>query len=106
LLQKTLTANNKVNLSSQYVAVAGVDKNAVPRILRTDEKGGLLLGGSGALPTWETFSLEYFGTTNNIARVIYRVGIDEVARVELTYRAGGAADNDILTGGNLILPVP
>jgi hypothetical protein len=103
LLEKTLTANNKVRLSSQYHAVAGVDENAVPRILLTDDQGRLILGGGAALPEWETFELEYWGLTNNLKTVIYKVGTEEVARIALTYRSGGAADNDLLSGGTLTI---
>lgn len=102
MLEKTLTDNNKVRLSSQYHAVAGVDENAVPRILLTDEEGRLILGGAN-LPEWETFDLEYWGATNNLKTVIYKVATVEVARIALTYRSGGAADNDLLSGGTLTI---
>lgn len=103
MLEKTLTGNAKVRLNPQYVAVAGVDDDAVPRILHTDKDGNLILGGGPALPTWETFDLEYWGATNNLKTVIYKVASVEVARIALTYRSGGAADNDLLAGGTLTI---
>lgn len=99
MLEKTLTGNAKVRLNPQYVAAAGQDKDAIPRILATDEQGRLILGGGAALPEWETFDLHYWGSTNNLKFAIFKVAAVEVARIALTYRSGGAADNDILTGG-------
>jgi hypothetical protein len=103
LFEKTLNSNNKVRAASQYPIVAGVDKNKVPQLLLTDEDGRLLLGGGAALPEWETFDLEYWGATNNLKTVIYKVAGEEVARIALTYRSGGAADNDLLSGGTLTI---
>jgi hypothetical protein len=103
--EKTLQGNHKVRLNTQYVAVAGKDRNAVPQILATDDQGRLILGGI-SLPEWQTFALEYWGTTNNLKTVIYYYAEVEVARISLTYRSGGAADNDFLTGGEITLPPP
>lgn len=103
MLELTLTGNQKVNLDSRYQAVAGKDDDNVPRILHTDKDGNLILGGGPALPTWETFDLEYWGATNNLKTVIYKVAGEEVARMALTYRSGGAADDDLLSGGALTI---
>lgn len=103
--EKTLQGNHKVRLSTQYQVVAGKDRNAVPQILATDDQGRLILGGI-SLPEWKTFALEYWGATNNLKTVIYYYDAVEVARIGLTYRSGGAADNDLLTGGALTIPTP
>lgn len=103
MLEITLVDNNKVRLASQYHAIAGKDETNTPRILLTDDQGRLILGGGAALPAWETFDLEYWGVTNNLKTVIYKVAGEEVARMALTYRSGGAADNDLLSGGTLTI---
>jgi hypothetical protein len=103
VFEKTLNSNHKVRAATQYSLVAGVDKDKVPQLLLVDPEGRLLLGGGAALPEWETFELEYWTTTNNLKTVIYKVGTDEVARIALTYRNGGAADNDLLSGGTLTI---
>lgn len=103
MLELTITGNNKVRLSSLYYLLAGKDKDSVPRLVLTDEQGRLILGGAAALPEWQTFDLEYWGATNNLKTVIYKVAGVEVARVALTYQNGGAANNDLLIGGILTI---
>lgn len=105
MLEHTLAGNQKVRLASQYQLAAGKDEAGNPLLLRVDGEGRLLLGGGPQLPEWETFELEYWGNpeTNNLKTVIYKVAGEEVARISLTYRNGGLADDDILTGGTVTL---
>jgi hypothetical protein len=104
VLEIAITDNQKLRANTQYPIVAGIDKDRVPRLVLTDPEGRLIIGGGASLPEWETFDLEYWGVTNNLKTVIYKVGATEVARIALTYRSGGAADNDLLTGGTLTIP--
>lgn len=109
MLEKTITANNKVRLNPQYVLISGVDANNVPRLFRTKPDGTLALGGL-TLPDWDEFSLDYYATPlkTNLKTVIYLVGVPlgvplEVARIELTYVGGGLVENDVLVGGVLTI---
>jgi hypothetical protein len=103
MLEKTITSNNKVRLNPQYPIVAGVDKDNVPRLLRTDDDGRIDLGGV-ILPEWDSVVLAYFTSTNNVQTAIYKLVGVEVARFTFTYVGGGAADNDRLATATFSKP--
>src|SRR5258708_2495721 len=100
MFEQTLNSNNKIRLSPEYQALAGVDKTGVPRLLPSRPDGRLELGGAD-LPKFDTFAIAFWGTTNNIKTVIYTLLSVEVARWTFAYAGGGAANDDVLTSGVL-----
>src|SRR4051812_42314065 len=103
MLEKTITQNNKVRASTQYPIIAGVDKDNVPQLLRVKPDGTIDLGGV-TMPVWETFQVNYIGSTNNIGTVIFKVQSNEVGRFTFTYRNGAAADDDDIATGAFTTP--
>jgi hypothetical protein len=99
MLEKTITQNNKVRASTQYPIIAGVDKDNVPQLLKVKADGTIDMGGV-TMPVWETFEVQFYGSTNNIHYVIFKVQSNEVGRWTFTYRNGALVDDDdIATGG-------
>jgi hypothetical protein len=103
VLEQTLVSNNKVRLNPQYPVIAGVDENKIPQLLKVKTDGTLDLGGV-TLPVFETFTVNYIGSTNNIGTVIFYVQSNEVARWTFTYRNGAVADDDDIMTGALTFP--
>lgn len=102
MLEKTLTAGNKVRADPQYPVIA-VDKDNVPRFLLVKPDGTLDLGGV-VIPKFDNFTIQYFGSTNNVRYVIYTLASVEVGRWTFVYAGSGAADNDKLTSGAFTTP--
>lgn len=50
------------------------------------------------IPTYDEMVLAYYGSTNNLHTVTYKLSGTTVATLTLTYAASGAADDDVLTG--------
>jgi hypothetical protein len=103
MLEKTITANNKVRANPQYPIVAGVDKDNVPQLVRTTADGRLDLGGV-ALPAWDRFEVAFIGATNNVATVVYRLDGNLVGTWTFTYRHGAVADDDDVISGVFTTP--
>jgi hypothetical protein len=102
VLEIAIVNNNKLRANQQYPIVAGIDKDKVPRLVRTDPDGRLELSGA-QIPTFDAFAVGYYGTTNNVHTVIYTLVGTEVARWTFTYAGGGAADDDDVIAGVLAL---
>jgi hypothetical protein len=102
VLEITITGNQKLRANQQYPVVAGVDKDKVPRLVRTDADGRLELSGV-SIPTFDAFAVAYYGATNNVHTVIYTRNGTEVARWTFTYVGGAAADDDDVASGVLAI---
>lgn len=100
MLEKTITDNQKVRCSTQYQIAAGIDNDGVPQLLKTDSEGRLIAGGAD-LPAYDAYSIDRYGSTNNIHRIIYTKSAVEVARWTFLYVGGGAANDDKLLSGQL-----
>jgi hypothetical protein len=102
VLEIAIVNHTKLRANQQYAIVAGIDKDKVPRLVRTDADGRLELSGA-QIPTFDTFAVAYYGATNNVQTVIYTLAGTEVARWTFTYAGGGAADDDDVIAGVLAL---
>lgn len=83
------------------MAGATQQDGGVPKLLKVDGQGQLYtVAGAllGAAPPHDEIQLDYYGSTNNLQTVVYRLENETVATWTLTYAGGGAADNDILSG--------
>lgn len=87
-------------LDDRCVLLVGVDPTdkKTPRYLPIGP-GGLKIdteGGGLALPHYDDAVLSYYGATNNLQQVTYKLATATVATLLLTYAGGGAADDDKL----------
>lgn len=91
-------------LQDTVLMVAGADpSNPTKALLLPISAKGLVcdIQGGEQVPAHDSITLEYYGSTNNLHYVKYRVGGTSgtvVATNTLTYAGGGAANNDKLVG--------
>jgi hypothetical protein len=67
--------------------------NLLRKITENTYQGSLSVQGF-QVPSFDEIELSYYGSTNNIAQVIYKKSGDNVKVLTLTYVNGGVADND------------
>lgn len=67
--------------------------NLLRKITENTFQGSLSVQGF-QVPPFDEIELSYYGSTNNIAQVIYKKSGDSVKVLTLTYVNGGVADND------------
>lgn len=51
-------------------------------------------GGSFVISTFDSQTFSYFGATNNVETVVYKLGATTVAILTFTYVGGGASNDD------------
>lgn len=66
------------------------------KVIQIAARGGSVPGFE--IPTYDQIVLDYYGSTNNLETVTYKLAGNTVAVLTLTYAAAGAADNDKLIG--------
>lgn len=98
-LEKTLTGNRQARLNPQYVMIAGIDDNDVPRFFKVTPEGSLTFSLGGIdLPAYDTILCAYWGDpgshTNNLHTAIFKLDGTEVGRWTITYVNGAVANND------------
>ena len=67
--------------------------NLLRKITENTYQGSLSVQGF-AIPPYDAIRIDYYGSTNNIAQVIYKKSGASVKTLTLTYVGGGVADND------------
>ena len=67
--------------------------NLLRKITENTYQGSLSVQGF-AIPPYDAIDIDYYGSTNNIAQVIYKKSGASVKTLTLTYVGGGVADND------------
>ena len=74
--------------------ILGDGKNNLLRKITENTYQGSLSVQGFQVPSFDEIELSYYGSTNNIAQVIYKKSGDNVKVLTLTYVNGGVADND------------
>lgn len=79
MLEQTLTNNEKVRLNPQYPVIAGIDLNAVPRLIKTDENGYLILSPQSAQGMYFDFTIDAMRGTPHAIEAILTTQLQVVA---------------------------
>lgn len=63
--------------------------------------GALMARNTPSVPYHDEQVIAYYGSTNNIHTITYKVNGATIATQTLTYQGGGASDDDLLTGSKI-----
>lgn len=101
----TLIADGEsVHLSPSFQVGAAVDPSNAVQLLTVDSSKALRVTTTGlALPQYDTFTISYVGSTNNINTIVYSLAGTTVATLTLAYVGGTPSANDAtIASGTLI----
>lgn len=102
---KILTASNaSLKVTNLEGAADSATLNGLPLGSVEDSPTGevalkvIAVGGEGGIPKHNNAEMTYYGSTNNLHTIVYKVGATTVRTRTFTYVNSAAADDDLLEG--------